>query len=369
MGKELISKKQAGSIIMMFIFGSSLVMGISTKTEQDSWLVLLMTAVCVIPLLLVYARIVKLNPGLDIFEILEKLLGRVAGKLVVALMCWYALHLAAMVLRNFSEFIQVSTMPETPQLPIMIGMMLVTAYIAKSGIESLGRWSLATVCVVLFAVLLTVLLSVNKLELSHIQPVLNHSLGDMASASFALFSYPFAETVLMLGVANAIKTQDSPYKLYLGATMLGAFVLLIVLLRNIVLLGAPMASAEYFPSYAAARIIDVGDFLSRIEITIGMNFILAGIVKISVCLIAATKGAARLFGVSDYRRLVMPVGLVTIALSVIAYKSTMEMFAFLPVYQYYAMPFQIFIPLAVWILAEVKNKKQKKQPEIASDVM
>ncbi len=359
-GGELISKKHVTSIIMMFIVGSSVVMGVNSEAQQDSWLSLILAAAGTIPILLVYARIIRLNPGKDIFEILEFLMGKVIGKAVIALMSWYALHLAAMVLRNFSEFIQISAMPETPQLPIMILMILVTAYMARSGIEALGRWSLATVPLVLFVVVMTVLLSLNKMHFTHIQPVMDHPFGQIASASFTIFTFPFAETVLLLGVAGAIKKEDSPYKLYVGASLLGALVLLIVLVRNIELLGAPMMGAEYFPSYVAARVINLGDFLSRIEITIGMNLILAGIVKISLCLLTATKGVARLFGVNDYRRLVMPMALMTVALCAIVYKSTMEMFAFLPVYQYYALPFQVAIPLIVWILAEVKNRKQKK---------
>ena len=364
MRKELISKKQGVSIIMMFIFGSSVVMGVNSETQQDSWLSLMLGAAGTIPIILVYARIVRLNPGMDIFEILESLLGRVAGKAAVALMSWYALHLAALVLRNFSEFIQIASMPETPQLPIMIVMMLVTAYMAKSGVETLGRWTLAMLPLVLAVVLLTMLLSLNKMDFSNIQPIMAHSFGDISFAAFSLFAFPFAETVLVLGVAGAIKKTDSPYRLYLGSVLLGALVLLLVLLRNIDILGPAMMGAEFFPSYAAARVIAMGDFLSRIEIAIAMNFILAGIVKITVCLMAAAKGAARLFGLDDYRRLVMPVGLLMVALCAIVYDNTMEMFAFLPIYQYYALPFQVGIPLIVWILAEVRNKKRKKQAAV-----
>lgn len=361
MRKELISKKQGISIIMMFIFGSSVVMGVNSEAKQDSWLSLIVAVVGTIPIILVYARIMRLNPGMDIFEILESLLGKVAGKAAVALMGWYALHLTALVLRNFSEFIQITSMPETPQLPIIIVMMLVTAYMAKSGIEALGRWTLVMMPVALAMVLLTVLLSVNKMDLSNIQPVMAHSFGEITSAAFSLFAFPFAETVLVLGVAGAVKKTDSPYRLYVGSMLLGALVLLLVLLRNIEMLGPAMMGAEFFPSYTAARVIAVGDFLSRIEIGIAMNFILAGIVKITICLMAATKGVARLFAIDDYRRLVMPVGLLAVALCAIVYDNTMQMFAFLPIYQYYALPFQVGIPLVVWIAAEIKAKKQKKQ--------
>ena len=164
MGKEQISVKQGVCVIMLFIFGSSVVMGVNSEAEQDSWISLMVAAIGSIPMILVYARIVRLSPGMDLFEMLEALLGKVGGKVMVALMTWYALHLGALVLRNFSEFIQIAAMPETPQLPIMIVMMLVAAYMAKSGIETLGRWALGILPIILLVVVATVLLSLNKMD-------------------------------------------------------------------------------------------------------------------------------------------------------------------------------------------------------------
>jgi len=132
-------------------------------------------------------------------------------------------------------------------------------------------------------------------------------------------------------------------------------------LRNIAVLGAPMMSAEYFPSYAIARVIKVGNFLSRIEVVVAINFVIGGIVKISLCLLAATRGVTRLFGLKDYRKLVMPMGLLLVAICSILYENTMDMFTFLPVYQYYALLFQVVIPVIVWIAAEINARKKKRQ--------
>ena len=242
MGKELIGKKQMMSIIVLFIFGSSVVIGVSSEAEQDTWVSILLALAMAIPLMLVYARIVRLNPGMDISEILETVLGKVAGKVLVALMCWYALHLAALVLRDFSEFIQIAAMAETPQLPIIIMMMLVTAYMARSGIEALGRWTLVMLPIVLFVVVMTVLMALNKMHFSHIQPVLSQPIGKIAAGSFSLLTFPFAETVMMLGVAGAIKKEDSPYRIYLGALLFGALVLLVIV-RDWRVLGPLVAGA------------------------------------------------------------------------------------------------------------------------------
>ncbi len=51
-------------------------------------------------------------------------------------------------------------MIETPQLVIMIIMMLVVTYMAKSGVEALGKWSMAALVVVLLIVLMSVLIAV-----------------------------------------------------------------------------------------------------------------------------------------------------------------------------------------------------------------
>jgi hypothetical protein len=45
----------------------------------------------------------------------------------------------------------------------------------------------------------------------------------------------------------------------------------------------------------------------------------------------------------------MPMGLLMAALCVIANNNPMELFAFLPSYTYYALLFQVVIPLIVWI--------------------
>jgi spore germination protein KB len=359
--KEQISMKQGLCILLMFIFGSSVVMGVNTQVEQDSWMSLLLAAAGSIPMVLVYARLIRLNPGMGLFDMMEMLLGKVGGKVAVALMAWYALHVGSMVMRNFSEFIEIIAMPETPQLPIIIGMMLVTAYMAKCGVETLGRWALGTFVLIPVVVTLTVLLSLTCMDLTNLQPVMSHTPGEIAKSSLMLFAFPFAETVMLLAVANGIKKADSPYKLYLGALLLGTLMLLVVLIRNIALLGAPIMRAEYFPSYAMARVIRLGNFLSRIEISISVNFVLGGIVKISLCFLAAAKGVARLFALPDYRRVVMPVGLLMVALCAIVFDNTMEMFAFLPIYQFYTLPFQVVIPLIVWIAAEVDARKKKRQ--------
>jgi spore germination protein KB len=354
---QSLTRRQAIAILLMFNFGSSVVMGVSSGVAQDSWISLLLAAVYAVPVLLMYGRIIALNPGEGLFSAAQVLLGKFFGKLVTLLMSWFALHLGALVLRNFSEFIQISTLQETPQLPVAAIMMLTVCALAGMGGKALGKWAVATAPVVLFIVVLTVVLSLNIINPQHVLPVFEHAPAEIAKDAFQIFSFPFAETVLFLSIADLIRPSDRPGGIYMMGLMASGTVLLIILLRNLTVLGPAVVSVEYFPSYAAARIINLGDFLSRIEGSISINFMLAGITKIALCVITASRGIASLFGVKDWKMLVLPSGLTALMLSVIVYGSTMEMFSFVKVYPYYAIPFEIALPLILWIVSEVRARK------------
>ncbi len=360
MQKELISMRQAFCTIVLFICGSSVVMGGNSDAGQDSWISLLLAFLGVIPMFIFYARIIRLYPDKNIFEIFEALFGKIFSKFFIAMMSWYALHLCALVVVYFSQFIEIMDLPETPQLPLMIIMLAATSFLAASGVETLGKWSIIALPIVCVIVALTIIMSLNQMNFSNILPVMENDFSTIASGSLKLFSFPLAESVLFLGLAGSFKKQTNPYKLFVYAAAFAVLLMIIVMLRNIELLGPALMKTEYFPSYIAARIINVGEFLTRIEGSISMNFIISGITKITVCLLVAAKGTAHLFGIPNYRKILIPVALLTLSLSAILFSSAMEMFAFIDIYKYYAPLFQVVIPISVWLFAEIKIRRQKK---------
>ena len=358
MNQKQMSLIQSVSCMLLFLFGSSVVMGVSTQTGQDSWIALLVGALIAFPLFFIYARIIRLYPGKTLFEIMDLLLGKVVGKILCVLVSWYAIHLCALVLRDFSEFTVISTMPETPQLPIMILVLFVAIYLAKSGIRTMGKWSLVIIGVVLGIVAFTVVASLPEANYENILPILEHSTSEIIASSVGVASFPYLETVLFLCIADYFSKKESPYKIFFYSQIASTVVFLIIIFRNLVIMGQGLLAIEHFPSFIAARIINIGSIFPKIEGTISMNFVLAGMLKISVCMLAGAKGVCHLFGIEDTRRIIPPVAMLVLAIAAILYQSTMEMFAFLDYYWIYAFPFQVIIPLAVWIAAELSRKKR-----------
>jgi len=163
---------------------------------------------------------------------------------------------------------------------------------------------------------------------------------------------------------NNIKMDNRPYKAFLYSLLFGTLILLSIMLRNLFILGASNIEALYLPSYSAARTIRIGDFISRIEGSVSLNFVFTGLTKMTVCIIAATNGFRKLLNSRNSKMYVVPVCLLVLAICPYTYLNAIEMFTFIDKYEHYAFPFQVVIPIIIWAGAEFKNLKQKKTADV-----
>lgn len=359
MVKEKITSNQAIAIITAFIFGSSVIFGVSSEAKQDSLIALFLAMFLSLPIIIMYARIIKLYPEMGLYDIIRQLFGKIIGNIIIIIMTWYAMHLCAIVLRDFSEYIKITTLFKTPEIMIIIILLIVSIYIAKSGMVILGSWALIILPIIVLMVALTLLFSVNIIEMQNFLPIMETKLKDMSLAVYKLISYPLAETVLFLPLAGFLKKKDSPYKIYLTSIIFGCIIFFLVIFRNLTVLGSNLIMETYFPSFAATRIIELGNFFTRVEGAVTINFLFAGVTKITVCLIAASLGISKLLSITNYKKIIVPTGLLILALSSIIFTNIIELMDFTEIYHIYAFPFQIIIPLIIWITAEIKHKQNK----------
>lgn len=362
MKKEVITLNQAISLVAMFVLGSSLMLGLSRESKQDTWMALLIAMAAVLPVIYIYARLMARYPGMNLFDICTEVFGKLLGKIVVALFIWYALHLGALVFRNFSEYTQVRVFPEMPPAISLLSMAVLAIWVSKRGMEALGRCAAVLLPIVLLIIAGTTAMLAKDMHPSYLLPV-GENLSSVPKDAFTNFSFPFAETVLFLGLLNHMKQGGRPGKVWLYGILIGGFALLLAFFRNALSLGFPSLGDKWFPSYEATSLIIIGTFISRIENIVGANLVLLIFVKAAVCLLVAAKGCAKLFDADDYRPYVAPLGLLMAAFAAVVYKSTMEMFDFVPVYPYYAFPFEVIFPLALCITAEIRliGKSRKER--------
>lgn len=364
MSKEKVSDLQGIKLMILFLFGSTLVMGTGGEAGRDAWIAILAAILLAIPIYIVYSRILSLFPGKDLFEILELNFGKIFGKIISLPFIWFAFHLGALVLRNFGEFISTVALPETPEIVPVIIFGLLCIWGAKAGIETLAKCSEYFNIFVIGLLILFSMLTIPIIDMDNVLPILGSGAKEIMSGILSAFTFPFGEAVVFMMIFSSLTNKKSPFKVFIPALLLGGVIIMLLSIRNIAIMGPDTIKAVYFPSYSAIGRVNIGNFLQRMEIAVTVVFILSGIIKIALCIMAATKGVTRVLGFDDYRILVTPIGLLMINLTRIIYKDIGEMFDWaFKVWPYYALPFQVFLPLMIWVFIELKQKAKNKTNE------
>jgi spore germination protein KB len=191
--------------------------------------------------------------------------------------------------------------------------------------------------------------------------VLYDGIGPVLKGAADLFSFPYGEVVIFLMVFYCLKSKKSSYKVYTSALAVSGFLGTMVTMSVVLILGAEYASTTYYPSYMAEMRMNIAGFLERLEIIVSIGFLAAGFVKISICLLAACNGLSKVLGFKNYRFLVIPVALLMLNLAYLIYPNIMESYKWVTkVWIYYAFPFQVVLPLIIWIGCEIKARISRK---------
>ena len=351
-----ISYRNTASLISLVILAASL-LNDKSSLEQDTWIALIFAGIIITPVYLIYARTLKLFPEKGFFDIIELLFGKFIGTILTSLMLIYGLWVCSITLFNFSEYTSLISLENTPKIVIILTMLSVAVYLACAGINVLGRWSLIMIASLIFNLIITFILASRSLNPDYLKPVFNHSIGQIAVSSLKIGTGAFSDVVLVMSLFAAFKKGDSTYKAYMYGLISGALFLILLYLRNIMILSPGMVEAAVYPSYTANRVIYIGSFLEHVESLTSFNLMLLGITKTALCLSAASISAAKIFKLKRHAFTIIASALLALIVSRSVFGTTEQIITILRVYLPWSTPFFIIIPIAVWIAAEVRVRK------------
>lgn len=356
MNKEMMSAKQGIYLLILFMIGSNLFMGLAPSTKSDAWIAVIVGTVMAVPMFFVYARLLSLFKGRDIFDILDLVFGRVLGRIIALAYIWYPFHLGAMVIRNLGEFMNTVAMRDTPMLLPMLFIGGLGIWVVMGGVELLGRCSKVFLPIVVIIMVITTLLIIPYLDFENFKPVMYDGIFPVLNGGFEIFAFPLAETVLFLVVLSSVKTDKSSYRFYFFGLLIFGAIGVLLTLRNIMVLGDDMVGVVYFPLYEEVSRISIGEFIQRIEVSVATTFVITAFVKASVCLYATCIGLSKVFGLTSYRSIAVQTGLLMVLFAYILFENIMDMIFFVSIYPYYALPFQVLLPVIILIVAEIRTR-------------
>ncbi len=366
MEKAKINASQLFVLIVLFELGSTLLVPLAIEAKQDAWLAILFGMAGGFFVFLVYHGLYQYYPDILPTEYMQKIIGKVFGWVLAFLYMLYFAYIAARVLRDFGEMMLTYVYPETPLFIINALLIVVIVYTVRKGIEVLARTGeLLFVLINLLAITGFILIVVSGLiDINNLKPVLEEGISPVLKVVFTQTWYiPFGETIVFAMILPYLNNSKKAKITGLLALGLSGINLAITVAINISVLSVNLISRSQFPLLSTIQMIQVADFLERLDVYFMLSLIIGGFFKISVFFYAIVIGTANLFNVKELSRLAYPVGLVILFLSITIASNfpehIQEGLEIVPLVLH--LPFQVIIPLLLLVVAFFKNRKKRGQ--------
>ncbi|ACV64095.1 spore germination protein [Desulfofarcimen acetoxidans DSM 771] len=357
--KQHISEIAFTFLIIGFLIGTAIMLvpsAVISDAKQDAWLSVLIAVFPSIIIVNVLISLQRMFPGQSIIQYSVQILGYPFGKIINGLLLWFVLHLSVLVLRDAEDFVQLLLLPRTPPVLIAIVIVIVTFGALIGGFEVLARITVLIMPILLIFFLVLSFLSLLNADFSRITPINENGYIPIIRGAIEPVSFPFGEMIIFAFLFFNHQNINKSRNLLLHAVfgILVAFIVLEVgVLRSIFVLGVESSGRYLFPVLGSTFMSLVGNIFAPI---VTINWFCFMFIKFAICYYAFNWGLANCLGIQNYRSIMIPIGILIIALSFFVYSNYVEEISFASeIWPYYAIPFEYGIPLLLWAAAKARN--------------
>lgn len=360
-----ISSRQAVFLMVTMVLPTAFLFVASVTAhlaKQDGWISILPATLVALLIAWLAVNLGLRFPDKTLFQFAEEILGRWPGKVIAFLYIWWYIYMNAEILRQYGSFMVAAFMPETPISVFMILIMAIAAYAVRNGLEVFTRVNQIILPLILVSVTVLMILAAPEMDLKRLLPVyVENGVVPVIKAAVMPAAW-MGEIITMAIVIPYLNKAKEAYKIAVTATSITGLFILISLVTDIAIFGPVTSAGWLFPALNAARMINLANFLERLDPVIMAIWVAGALVKISVFYWAAVLGSAQSLGLKDYKPLVLPVGVIIFALAIMAHDSLLDLFTFLGMFwgPYALTIFQAGIPLLLLVVAVLRRQGGKQ---------
>lgn len=352
---EKIGSLQWMLLIFGFVNGSVLLLSlIDAQMKHDTWLVVLGGYGLSIPFVLSYVFLSKRFPGKNLIEIHDAVYGKILGSLISAGYAGFFILLFSYNYMQIVEFYSGFVFPETNQVVLYVTVALFCSYAAKKGVFAIANVNIYAVVFWVSTLAVTFFFLLPEMDFSNLLPVFEAPPVEFAKATYTMACVTYCEILCFIFVTPYLKSAEKLGKYTVAGLGLSALLLLVVDILGSSVLGA---SRNIFlqSHYQAARIISIGEFLTRMELFAALAITAAMFVKISVFQFAAAKSLSTLLKLKTYTPLLLPLAAIGIVNAMVAYDSAVENMDLFKYHVVYSLPFEFIFPPLSLLVARVRR--------------
>ncbi|MCP3773155.1 endospore germination permease [Paenibacillus sp. MZ04-78.2] len=327
---QIINQRQLSWLVGSLLIGGGLLSiqhDLIRISHMDTWFVYLLPTVYILFISYVFAQLSMRLPGKHLFEINFILFGRWFGMLanmVVLIHVWFIL---LRDLRMFGKFIGTLLLPNTPEEMLVLLLVVMLMFYGRTSAEVISRVN-DLFFPVFFALtfMLPFLLS-NEMSFRLLQPVLTTSPKQLGYAGLLSIGW-YGDIIIAGAFLHMIWNSRQVHSALRHGSLMATALLSLFLLMEVSVLGPNIPGNLIYPNYSLVQHIQITDFLDRMDLLILSIWFPIIVGKMIFIYLAFLIGITSLIRQRDYTLINSPVSLFLLVTTILAFKSTPEVFSF-----------------------------------------
>ncbi len=363
--KVKISGTQLAMLLFIFVT-STLVIYVpaftATEAKESAWL-----AASVLPFTFGYLTlwvIYKLGsnfPTQTIFQYGGIIVGRFLGKGLGIAYIIFLLVMDILVLREFSDFLAMTTLPLTPRLWVLFSIVGVATYGAYQGLEVIVRSVQFVFGIYLGGFATAILLGLSNFEFGRLLPIMEEGLMPIIRGSIVPSSW-YGEIVILAILFPLINKPKEIKKNGLIALVAITVFVTVDVAVTIGVLGSKLTSSFAVPLWSMARSIELGEVVQRLESFLLIFWITGVVIKTTLLTYLICLGFNQVFGFKNRKVVLGGVAVFELFIGEFMLGNASQMHVILQKFwPPFGMVFELGIP--AFLLAIIKLRKKNPKPK------
>ncbi len=360
MGKKIISPSQLLAFILLFEFGTALVIPIGLAGGQGVWLSILIAIPGGILLFLIYDYLFRQHPNMIISGYARQILGKYIGWPLSLLYIPFFMYIASRNLREAGDLLVSASYDRTPLFVINAFMIAAVIYVLSKGIEVFARLAEIYLLIMIFLGIISNALVIfsGLIDFNNLLPLLGDEWKRILSAAYPnIWLFPFGELVILTTILPHLNKGQLAKKTGVIAIIISGLLLSFTHALEITVLGGDTYSRATFPLFTAISLVNIADFIQRMDALVMLTLIIGVYFKMTLYCYAAAAVASDLFKLKKAHQTVVPIAVIVLFFSVIsagsypehAEEGMISISAILPA-------FCVIIPLLLFVVHIIRKR-------------
>ncbi len=324
----------------------------AAKAAQAGWVSPIVSVIPFIGLILIIDSLMKKYEGQSMSGVIENIMGKYLGKLVLVIYLLWAILLAALFTRYYVERLTSSIYPNINNNVLILLTLIPIAYILRSGFTVIARMCEILLPAMLFMMAIFLLARIRP---DNVTPVYFNDIIPIVKASFgstAILSYLF----LLFFIGDRVVNMKSFRFFGYVATYINISSLMLVIFIAIGVLGNSVVQRAPMPVLVTVKQVSLMDTIENIEAIIIAIWIFADFALISSLFVVPLNLVKSIFKLSDAKPLIniYAILLYFLAMGLSSNKFELEEFS-----NYLIVPLNITLgygfPLILFVLSKLKR--------------